>query len=135
MSTADYELAPPPLEDRRLELWLQHFAGFILFENIRNYALAKVDPNANAEVRGAAAKAIDNALYGLMMQIDGVYGGFANPDFSVDLRVVAVLSRLNKPQREIISTLDLADGDGFCMGFHGWREGDFGDDPVAVPRI
>jgi len=31
-------------------------------------------------------------------------------------------------------SLDLARGDGFCMGYHGWLEGDFGKDPVAVAK-
>ena len=30
--------------------------------------------------------------------------------------------------------LDLSEGDGMCMGIHGWLESDFGKDPVAKPR-
>jgi hypothetical protein len=33
---------------------------------------------------------------------------------------------------EVTYALDLQDGDGFCMAYHAWLEGDFGDDPVFV---
>jgi hypothetical protein len=33
--------------------------------------------------------------------------------------------------QQTISDCDLADGDGMCMGFHGWRDGDFGQNPVV----
>ena len=33
MSTSDFELATPPTGVRQRELWLQHAAGFILFEH------------------------------------------------------------------------------------------------------
>lgn len=45
MSTDEHELAPPPADSRARELWLQHAAAFILFEDVRLYALARVDPN------------------------------------------------------------------------------------------
>lgn len=64
MATWEHELVGPPSKPRALELWLQHAAGFILFE----------------------------------------------------------------------SELDLRQGDGMCIGYHGWREGDFGKHPIAVPR-
>lgn len=32
----------------------------------------------------------------------------------------------------IIEQMDLRDGDGVCMGFHSWKEGNFGTDPVAA---
>lgn len=34
----------------------------------------------------------------------------------------------------VIDELDLANGDGMCLGYHGWREGDFGADPVGTPK-
>ncbi len=33
--------------------------------------------------------------------------------------------KLSKEDKEIYK-LDTSDGDGMCMGFHAWKEGDFG---------
>ena len=35
---------------------------------------------------------------------------------------------------KVVAELELSDGDGMCMGYHGWLEGDFGEDPVAAPK-
>lgn len=110
---------------------MQHAAGFIFFEDIRRYAIEQIDPELSDEARAAAQKGIDDAVYGLMMVIDGVSGGIRNAD-----RVVFVdfIVRLSDPRGQHLSEVDLAHGDGMCMGYHGWLEGDFGTDPIAVPN-
>lgn len=129
MSTEDLELAAPPTKPRHRELWLQHAAGLILFEDARRYALEKLDPKLEPAARKAAEKAVDDTLYGLMMIVDGVTGALTKDDLSVDLRMVVRLLRGD----EVVEQLDLGDGDGMCMGIHGWREGNFGEDPVTAP--
>ncbi|MEZ5970358.1 MAG: hypothetical protein R3C31_00945 [Hyphomonadaceae bacterium] len=133
MSTYDFELVNPPANERRRELWLQHAAGFILFEYVRKRALSEIAESASAEARSAAEKAIDDCMYALMRLIDGNSGALMNADFEVDLRMIVRLASAQAPDAPI-QQLDLRDGDGFCMGFHYWKEGDFGDDPVAAPR-
>jgi hypothetical protein len=32
----------------------------------------------------------------------------------------------------IVEEINTLDGDDMCMGFHGWKEGDFGDDDIIV---
>jgi hypothetical protein len=130
MSTSEFQLAPAPSEPRERELWLQHAAGFILFEDARKYALARVDAALGAASKEAARQAIDDALYGMMMIIDGVSGALRDADRSVELDVVVRLRR----GAEIVQQLNLRDGDCMCMGYHAWREGDFGTDPVATRR-
>jgi len=76
MSTNDSELAPPPTEPRRRELWLQQAAGFILFEDARSYVRDRIEPGLDGPARQAAERAIDDAFYGLMMIVDGVTGRF-----------------------------------------------------------
>jgi hypothetical protein len=132
MCAQDYQLSEPPTVDRRRELWLQHVAGFILFENVRKYALNEIDPKASVDARDAAEKAIDDAMYGLMMLVDGVTGGPRNANHVVELRFVARLLRDDRKSDAIVHEIDLRDSDGFCMGFHGWKEGDFGDEPIVV---
>jgi len=135
MATWQYRLVDPPSEPRSRELWLQHAAGFIFFEDIRRYAMERIDPGLSAEAIAAAKKGIDDAVYGLMMVIDGVTGGISNANHNlfVDF-IVRLAKRKDSIDDGILSEVDLRHGDGMCMGYHGWLEGDFGKLPVAVSR-
>lgn len=135
MATFNYELANPPESERACELWLQHAVGFIFFEDIRRYAVDRMDPHLAPEVRAAVQKGIDDAVYGLMMVIDGVSGALSNDSDRVELSVVALHVRKDEAgEPAVINQLNLADGDGMCMGYHGWLKGDFGSNPVATPK-
>lgn len=135
MATFEFELVDPPTEQRALELWLQHAAGFIFFEDIRRYAMEQIDPALPAEARAAVQKGIDDAVYGLMMVIDGVSGGVRNASRSVHVDfIVRLTTRSDSERGVVLSEVDLRQGDGMCMGYHGWREGDFGNTPIAAPR-
>lgn len=136
MATDNYQLAGPPESKRARELWLRHAAGFIFFEDVRRYALNEIDPNLAPEVRRAIEKGIDDAVYGLMMVLDGVTGALANDSERVELTVVAQHVRKNEKGESaaVLNEIDLAKGDGMCMGYHGWLQGDFGSDPVATPK-
>jgi hypothetical protein len=136
MASYEHELSSPPSNARSRELWVQHAAGFILFEDSRAYAVQQIDPALTSEARAAVLEGIDHALYGLMMIIDGVSGTLANARNQVQLAmIVRHLARDASGETRVVSELDLADGDGMCMGFHGWRENDFGEHrPVASSR-
>jgi hypothetical protein len=135
MATWHYELAEPPSEPRALELWLQHAAGFVVFEDVRRYAMDKIDPTLSAKERSAAQKGIDDAVYGLMMITDGVTGGIASANQNVYIDFIARLARrVEGHDDEVLAEVDLRRGDGMCMGYHGWLEGDFGEDPIAARR-
>jgi len=127
MATTDYRLSTPPSDPRQRELWIQHAAGFILFQDMREYALQRIDPALSEEAQAAARKGIDDALYGLMMILDGVTGAIGNDTYRVNLRAAVELVETNS--EEVTQSLDLMDGDGMCMGYHGWIENDFGDPP------
>jgi hypothetical protein len=133
MATFKHELTPPPKDPRARELWLQHAAGFILFQDSRAYAIDRIDPRLDSNARAAVVKGIDDALYGLMMIVDGVSGQLAN---DLDEVSIAMLVRHSSKSGDsaLLEELDLRDGDGMCMGIHGWREGDFGEHPPAVTR-
>jgi len=109
---------------------MQHAAGFILTNEIRKYARGRLDERLSAEARDAARKAIDDAVYGLMMLVDGVTGGLRNSQYRVDLKFIVKL--MEEPTDKTVQEIDLRDGDGMCTGFHGWKKDDFGDDPVVV---
>jgi hypothetical protein len=130
MATWEHELVDAPTERRARELWLQHVAGFIVFEDVRRYAMERIDTALKGEARAAVQKGIDDAVYGLMMVIDGVSGGLSNPNHSVNIDFIVRLATRGNGE-EVETEFDLRQGDGMCMGYHGWLEGDFGKDPVA----
>jgi hypothetical protein len=135
MATWQHELVDPPTEPRARELWLQHAAGLIFLEDVRRYAMERIDPALTDESRAAVQKGIDDALYGLMMIIDGVTGGISNASHTVYIDfIVRLATRDDSEDGGILSEVDLRNGDGMCMGYHGWLEGDFGKHPVAVAR-
>ena len=132
MSSNQYELASAPSGARAVELWLQHAAGFIIFEDARRYALDQLDAGLSTEARVAAEKSVDDAIYGVMMILDGVTGSLSNARESVELQVVVKLvDRDPNASVPVKAQVDLADGDGMCLGYHGWLEGDFGGDLVV----
>jgi len=136
MATWQHELVDPPTEPRARGLWLQHAAGFVFFEDVRRYAMERINPALTAEARAAVVKGIDDAVYGLMMVIDGVTGGVSNASHTVYIDfIVRLAARGDSKSGGVLSELDLRQGDGMCLGYHGWVEGDFGKNPVAVPRL
>lgn len=135
MATWQYELVDPPTEPRAHELWLQHAAGFIIFEDVRRYAIERIDPALPRETRAAVEKGIDDAVGGLMQVIDGVTGSISNASVTVYIDfTVRLAARHSASDDAVLSEVDLRNGDGMCMGYHGWLEGDFGKHPVARPR-
>lgn len=62
-----------------------------------------------------------------MMVIDGVTGTLRGEAESVDLRMHVEHRR----RGEVVQDLDLFNGDGMCMGYHFWLDGDFGASPVT----
>ncbi|MGE8553331.1 MAG: hypothetical protein ACN6OB_05235 [Chryseobacterium jejuense] len=122
------ELANPPSDERDRELWMQHGAGYIIFENIRKYAINKIPSEADNILREAYIKAIDNTIYGMMMQMDGIFGSLENENYRLALQTNIVLYKDEK----VIEELNTFDGDGMCMGFHGWIENDFGSDEIVT---
>lgn len=130
MASYEFELAPPPEPGRDRELWLMHAAGLILFEDVGKYARGEIAPGLDPVAREAAEKAINDALYGLMMVIDGVSGRLTNDEHQVTLGFSAKLEAAPHASPSEPTVLDLFNSDGMCIGFHHWREGDFGPDAV-----
>jgi hypothetical protein len=133
MATWKLKLDDPPTEPRARELWLQHAAGFIIFEDVRRYAMERIDHAHTGETRAAIEKGINDAVYGLMQVIDGVTGGLSNANHGVYIDFIVRLAARDKSQKgAVISEVNLRRGDGMCMGYHGWLEGDFGKHPVVA---
>jgi hypothetical protein len=120
------KLTNPPDDDRARELWMQHTAGFILFRDMRDYAIKEIPDGTDKKTKSMVINGIDNAIYGLMMIMDGVVGTFGNKHYQVSLENNIVLEK----DGEIIQKINTFYSDGMCMGFHGWLEGDFGRDDI-----
>ena len=106
---------------------MQHAAGYVLIDDVRGYAINQIPESVTESERAVALQAIDDALYGLMQVFDGVTGGLRTDDWAVELRTSVRL----RSGDTVTDELDLLDGDGMCMGYHGWLRGDFGEDPVT----
>jgi hypothetical protein len=70
------------------------------FEDIRRYAIEKIDPPLTEEARAAVQKGIDDAVYGLMMVIDGVTGGISNTRHTVSIDFIVRLATRGKPRKD-----------------------------------
>lgn len=123
-----YKLTNPPKDERSKELWLQHAAGFIIFQDMRKYAIDRIPIDVNGDEREKIIAGIDDAIYGLMMMMDGASGTLANDEYMVRIESKILLEHRN----EVVHEINTLDGDGMCMGFHGWKEGDFGEDPICT---
>jgi hypothetical protein len=122
MATYEYELFDPPATGRARELWLQHAAGFIFFEDMRRYAVERMDPNLGPELREAVQK--------------GMTGGLSNDSHDVEVSIVVRhASKAANGDHRVVDEMDLAEGDGMCLGYHGWIKGDFGSNPVVRPKM
>lgn len=94
---------------------------------MRAAAVRQIDSALDAAARAAAEKAVDDAMYALMQVVDGVTGGLVD-----DRRRLSVAMKVSLVEDgKTIESIDLVDGDGMCIGFHMWRDGDFGMNPVV----
>jgi len=76
-------------------------------------------------------KGIDDAVYGLMMMMDGVTGSLRNKEYAVTIESIITLVR----NRETIQEINTFHGDGMCMGLHMWKDDDFGEEDICPFRI
>jgi hypothetical protein len=121
-----FRLTTPPADERTRELWLQHAAGFILFQDMRKYAIDRIPSTVDDKTRELVINGIDDTVYGLMMIMDGVTGRLSNNEYTVTIESIIRLDSSG----ETIQELNTLNGDGMCMGFHGWVEEDFGKDEI-----
>ena len=71
---------------------------------------------------------MNDAVYGLMMVLDGVSGALRDGTRTLHLETTIRLTE----NEEVIAELPISEGDGMCMGYHSWLEGDFGDTAVVT---
>jgi hypothetical protein len=121
------KLTPPPADNRSRELWTQHAAGYIIFRDMKDYAVNNISDDTDEKTKEKIIKGIEDAIYGLMMMMDGVVGILQNDEYTIRIENNILLEKSG----QIIQTINTLDGDGMCMGFHDWKEGDFGEDNIV----
>lgn len=110
-----------------------HTFGRDLIQYARNYAVAKLPADLAGDARAAAEKAVFDALYGVMMILEGIVGGPLDDEHQVRYTLLAHVE--NRYVKAPLTTIELApNGEGLCMGIHGWFKGDFGQEPTAADR-
>ena len=134
MATYEYELDNIPKDARDRELWLQHAAGLIYFEDARQYAINRIDGAEDEKTRANIVEGINDALYGIMMINDGVTGHIENSEYAVNLETKVNLIKKSDSGFEIVDQVKLIESDGMCMAFHGWLEDGFGEVLVATKK-
>ncbi|MNB89906.1 hypothetical protein D3C75_369570 [compost metagenome] len=109
------------------ERWIKlgHLFGKTVFDQIKQYASDRFDANASNESKEAAEKAILDTIYGFMMLFDGVMEtAELDHDHSVEFALMGRVYNIQTGQR--LEEIELApEGDGLCMGFHMWADGEF----------
>jgi hypothetical protein len=85
--------------------------------------------NAFGRVLLDNADAADDVLYSVLQLLDGVTPPIANDSVRVEFVLTARVRDLST--NAVVDAVELApDGEGLCMGYAGWIDGDFG----SVPR-
>ena len=120
---------PPPEGSRARELWLNHAAGYVLFRDVRDYARDKIPPELTELEKAIAYKAIDDAVYGVMMHLDGVPERLENDDYCFDIKSYLTLAKRENGELVEVEREDFFEG--FCMGYFYWLDGDFGEHPIT----
>ncbi len=103
-----------------------HTFGHLLMTHARDDALQQLPETTGAEARDIAAKAVNDALYNVMMILEGVAGVQIGGDRSLEFALVARVRESEQPYR-IVEEFELAPNgeEPACMGFHLWKDGDF----------
>ncbi len=114
-----------PAEPHRRWIAAGNAFGRRLMAAARDYAFGRIPATASPEAQELARKAALDAIYGTMMLLDGVAPSTVGPEHAAEY---VLLSRVRSRQSgQAVERFELApDGDGLCMGYHGWVDGDFG---------
>ena len=101
-----------------------HTFGHLLLSHAKNEALSKLPETASVESKEIADKAVTDALYNLMMILEGVVGAPIGDAQSIEF---ALIAKIRNSTDETIEQFELAPNgeEPACMGFHSWTSGSF----------
>jgi len=124
---------PRPYPDWRpdpVERWRDafHTFGHLLFTHTLNSVIAELPQSTTPEARVVATKAASDALYNVMMILEGIVGTPADEAHTLEFALIARVLRSSSPH-DCVEQFELAPNgeESACRGFHLWSEGNFLD--------
>jgi hypothetical protein len=128
MSPQRLDVGELPEEAHARLIHLSNVFGRVLFETARSPSPKRGELLPETVNTGAAA-VVDRALYGALQVLDGVTPPIGNEELHIEFVLTARVS--DRATGQVIDEIELGpNGEGLCMGFHGWVEGDFGSVPI-----
>jgi hypothetical protein len=128
MSPQRIDAGDLPEEAHARLIHLSNVFGRVLFDTARSPS-PKSGESLPKTANTDAAAVVDRTLYGALQVLDGVTPSIGNEDLDVEFVLIARVS--DRVTGQVIDEIELGpNGEGLCMGFHGWVEGDFGSVPV-----
>jgi hypothetical protein len=124
-----FEIGQLPEDEHAHLIHLSNAFGRLLFDVVRAPARegAKSIPDS---CRPSVESLLDDQLYAVLQMLDGVTMPLGNDQIRAEFVLKARLR--DRSDLSAVEEVELGpNGEGFCMGFQGWRDGDFG----AVPGL
>lgn len=121
------QLGTVPADEDGQRIYLSHEFGRLFFDMARAPALARVSALPES-VRPDVEAILDSALYAVTQLLDGVTDSIRSEHLQLEFALIARLreSDTGEPVMEV----ELAPmGEGLCIGYHSWVDGDFGATP------
>jgi hypothetical protein len=128
MSPERIDVGELPEEAHARLIHLSNVFGRVLFDTARSPS-PKDGESLPEAANTEAAAVVDRTLYGALQVLDGVTPPIGNEDLDIEFVLTARVS--DRATGQLIDEIELGpNGEGLCMGFHGWVEGDFGSVPI-----
>ena len=122
-----FEVGPVPEDEHSRLVHLSNAFGRLLFDVVRAPTRERARSMPDSYRAGVEAL-LDEQLYAVLQILDGVTMPIGTDQVGVEFVLQARLR--NRSDASVVSEVELGpDGEGLCMGYHGWREGDFGGVP------
>lgn len=86
---AENNYAEWPTEEHARWIKMGHFFGKTLMDEVKGYALGRINENCSDEEKLTAEKAVSDTLYGFMMLLDGVVESSIDKDHGVEFALTA----------------------------------------------
>ncbi|MBU6954977.1 MULTISPECIES: hypothetical protein [unclassified Hahella] len=113
-----------PKEQYSRKVSASHAFGEHLFNKVRKEALYSMRSYESDRDRELVEETVDATLYAMMQLLDGIFLNAIDEKHQAEY---ALIQRVRDNEGVLLEESELApDGEGLCMGFQGWREGDFG---------
>jgi hypothetical protein len=104
-----------------------HTFGRHLMASVRDYAFERIPKGTRPRARALAKKAALDAIYGMMMLLDGIPWNGIDEDHHVRYALEARIIDSRRGSK-VVERFELAPGgDELCMAYHGWVKDEFGD--------